>query len=363
MRLGVVFTLGVSVEALRRSGLFSREMAVLEALGGRLGQAHLFTYDRAPVPAPAPHVVVHHATRVMPTAMYSILMPMVRYRHVTRVNVFRTVQANGVWTAVLAARLARRPLVFRMGFLWSRLLAAMGKPAWKQHTARWAERLGARAAAAVVVTTEGIRRAVIGRYRVDASRVVVVPNGIDTRRFSRADAYDAKGPVCFVGRLTEEKSLALVIDALVGLDRRLLVVGDGPQRPALEARAATAGVDARFVGTVPNDAVPDLLQRAGIFVFPSVSEGSPKAMLEAMACGVPVVTTPWEGADEFIGDGRGLVVDRRAAALRGAIGDLAHDPALAARVGEAGRAWVAATHSIDVAVAREAELLRRVAGQ
>jgi len=186
----------------------------------------------------------------------------------------------------------------------------------------------------------------------DATRVRVVRNGVhvpepDVVARARATARAALGMgpneiwLGFVGRLTAEKGTDLLLRALAadpGPDG-LLVVGDGPDRPALEAAARRAPVPVRFCGF--QDDVSPFLAAADVFVQPSRSEGLPFAVLEAMAHGVPVVCARVGGMPGVV-DGCGVLVPPEdPAALADALRDLVHDPAGRHRLGAAGRARVA----------------------
>lgn len=136
--------------------------------------------------------------------------------------------------------------------------------------------------------------------------------------------------------------------ALRALAPRLLIVGDGPQRAALEALALELGLAAStsFVGAVPHADVPSWLARLDVYAAPSRldSESFGVAVIEASACGLPVVVSDAGGLPEVVRDGvTGIVVPRDdVPALQAALRRLLLDPALRRRLGQAGRAHVAA---------------------
>jgi glycosyltransferase involved in cell wall biosynthesis len=125
-----------------------------------------------------------------------------------------------------------------------------------------------------------------------------------------------------VARLVPLKNLGLLLEAVALVGERvpathLILVGDGPEADALRARAATLGIGNRvtFMGYVPQNETPALYRTADVFALSSDFDNSPNAVLEAMACGLPVVTTDVGGVREFVIDGvGGLVVPPNAAA-------------------------------------------------
>lgn len=136
-----------------------------------------------------------------------------------------------------------------------------------------------------------------------AGPVPVVPNGIDLARIAAVPPAAEEWDVIFTGRLIRDKNVDLLLRALVPVreevpDLRALIVGDGPERPALERLARDLGLSGAvtFAGFLPDhDSVIAAMKASRVFVLPSTREGFGIAALEAMACGVPVVTTDHPG--------------------------------------------------------------------
>jgi glycosyltransferase involved in cell wall biosynthesis len=155
-----------------------------------------------------------------------------------------------------------------------------------------------------------------------------VPVPVDIGRF--AGRSDGGGGVVYLGRLSEQKRVDLLLDAVhaAGVRAPVSIIGDGPARGELEARARTLGLDnVRFLGALPDDAVPSLVAAADVAAFPSRNEGLGLAAAEALLLGVPVVaTTDGGGVLDLVTDGAGARIvspDARAfgAALLGALSD------------------------------------------
>jgi glycosyltransferase involved in cell wall biosynthesis len=173
-------------------------------------------------------------------------------------------------------------------------------------------------------------------------RLTVLDHFVDTA--GTAPKATPGGKVVFAGRLAPEKGLDALIEAIarVGAGAELDVAGDGPERARLEALAAArAPGRVRFHGRLPKDRLLDLIRAAAVVAVPSRwHENQPMAVLEAFACGVPVVTTNLGGLPELVDQGRdGVVVDADdLQALAGALEGLLADPERAFAMGRAARA-------------------------
>lgn len=186
-------------------------------------------------------------------------------------------------------------------------------------------------------------------------KIHFIPYALDTQHFRPAApeeraalrakfGLDGALTACFTGRLVEEKGLDVLIQAWQELARRqpqarLLIIGDGSQRQKLEAQAAAAGLShlVRFTGPVADTA--PYLQACDLYVQPSFTEGLPISMLEAMACGLPVLATRVGGASDLLVDrqnGR-LTRPHDAAALYEPLDEMIASPAERARYGAQAR--------------------------
>jgi glycosyltransferase involved in cell wall biosynthesis len=182
-----------------------------------------------------------------------------------------------------------------------------------------------------------------------AAKIDVVHNGVDIDDFALPPGPDVRselagsreGPVFLtVARLDQQKGHDVLLRAATRVaDGRFVLAGEGPERPLLEALAAELRLGDRVLFLGRRSDVPDLLAAADAFVLPSRFEGSPLAVLEAMAAGKPVVCSAIGGTDELVVHGEtGLLVPvGDADALSAALRELAADSSLRARLGAAGR--------------------------
>jgi glycosyltransferase involved in cell wall biosynthesis len=200
-----------------------------------------------------------------------------------------------------------------------------------------------RAAARVVVLTAEQRSAVAARYRMDPARIAVIPNGVAEEFFYSGQRLPKTKPrLLFVGRLSVQKNLPLLLRALAGVSERFetTLVGDGEAETNLRKLAAGMGLqNIRFYGRADGGELRELYRNADIFVLPSEREGMPLVLLEALAMGLPVVATDISGTRDVIDHGVNgvLVPPDDALALREALLSVAADLDDYRRMSEASR--------------------------
>jgi glycosyltransferase involved in cell wall biosynthesis len=254
---------------------------------------------------------------------------------------------------IVAAALARVPARVASAQLFLEMPKLVGIDA--QHA------LLTRALHRHVAVSQFVARRLRERFGVPDERIVVIPNAVDPPRAVAPDALlraeivgDDRTPLALtVARLDAQKGITHLIDAAAMVPGVVFAIaGEGPDRAALEARAAERGVSSRIRFLGHRRDVPALLAIADLFVLPSLYEGFPLSVLEAMAAGVPVVATDIGGTDELVSNETGWPVapaDPRAIAE--GVRALLADRDGAARRAAAARARVLTVHSTSAMVA------------
>ena len=186
-------------------------------------------------------------------------------------------------------------------------LLRSGRPIWMRY-ALGKKRLQ-RGGTLFLAVSDALRKQAIARGFPE-ERTVTHYNGVDLDRFQPGQAPAEPGLILHVGRLVEKKGTKVLIEALTGLaDAKLVIIGDGPLRGALERQARALGERVRFLGELPSDDVAQWMRRASVLAAPSViaadgdAEGLPNVVVEAAASGLPVVSTIHSGIPEAIEDG------------------------------------------------------------
>lgn len=223
------------------------------------------------------------------------------------------------------------------------------------------DRRTASLSAGSVCVSEGVRR-----FNADAGispdRLTVIPNGIDPLRFDHAEKVsrselgvpEEAHLVVYVGRLDVQKGIPFLLDAAEQVvatrpQWHLAMVGDGPERASLRARTdSSALLSGRVHWLGRRDDIPSVLKAADLLVLPSLWEGMPNVVLEAMAARRAVVATAVEGTEDLVITGQTgwLVPTKDAEALAGSLEDAVDHPNLTRQYGEAGRRRIESEFSV-----------------
>lgn len=239
---------------------------------------------------------------------------------------------------------------------------------WKTWPYHLADRVLAPWTHCIVANCEAVRKFVEHHVPLDAARLCVIPNGVDTRRFLPRE-HGPADPVtfCAIGRLAPQKRMDLVLKALAGLGQhgvraRLLILGEGPLAGELHALAESLGVAPRVEWRGAVDDVTAALLESDVFVLASDWEGMPNVALEAMASGLPVVATAVDGSVELVKDCETGLLTRPgdAAGLAAAMERCATSAELRQRLGRTGRMRAESEFSMDRMVERYQSLYERL---
>ncbi len=281
-------------------------------------------------------------------------------------DVINTHSSTDAWLAALAVQTLGKPIPI----VRTRHISAQipHNPA-----TRW---LYQRASQHIVTTGERLREQLIGVNRFSPAAITSVPTGVDTTHFVPGDKAAARqqlglpadAPIIgIVATLRSWKGHRYLVEAFAALPdtTRLLIVGDGPVRAALQAQIEQLGLAGRVIMPGNQRDVLPWLQAMDVFALPSyANEGVPQAILQAMLCGLPIISTPVGSILEAVEhEHTGLIVEpQNAEALRQAIEKLLADPELRQTLGNAARERALARFGFESMVERMEGIFCNVTG-
>ncbi|OSM00061.1 glycosyltransferase family 4 protein [Magnetofaba australis] len=368
VHLTLLFTRGVSLTQWEEGGMLERELALYRALRPNLGRITLITHghgEDARFKRLLPEFDIVYNRWRLPTWRYAQFLNGLWRPWRRGKTIFKSNQTNGADIALTLAKSARKPFIARAGYAYADF--AKRKQGFHTLPAARAAILEHRVfngADRCVVTTRDMADDLTTLYGVEPEKIRVIPNYVECERFAPDGDSPAPGTprALFVGRLDEQKNVRNLLLAFKNLNAELHLIGDGPLRAELEALAQQEGINARFLGRVNHAELPHHILRATLFIMPSHYEGHPKALLEAMSCGRPVIGGNAPGIRGVITSGEnGLLCGHEPSQIAEATRSLLESSALRDKLALSARRYVMENVTLKRVTEQELTLLKELA--
>ena len=366
--MALFFTRGVSLRSWDEAGLFEREVALYRRLQSRGVKVIFITYGDA--------TDLDYRTRIpgisiccnrwnLPDQWYARLIPWLHRKALKTADLVKTNQTYGAEIALAAAQYWHKPLLARCGYMWSDFnVLECGADSLQATHSLSIESKVFHAADGIVVTTSAMRANIETRFSGLGKKITVIPNYVDTDIFAPAitSNNDDRKRLCFVGRLEPQKNIAVLIQAVNDLDVDLDIIGQGVLHDQLRTIAAS-NPRINFLGTISHTMLPGVLRSCSVFILPSLYEGHPKSLLEAMACGLPVIGTDVPGIKEVVNHGNtGWLCKTDAGSIREAIQTVLSDTTLQQQLGNNASRYISEHNALERIVETELETYHRILG-
>lgn len=360
-RMVLFFTDGVSLKDWEQAGIFTRETAFYNRLSRYLAKIYFLTYgdegERRYQEKLAGNIEIFP---VLGNNWRNGGREVLR-EVLGKVDFLRTHQVKGSETALRCKKERQLPLFVRSGYIWSlhhRLESRNPFSSWRVAVK---ERKILRQCDAVLCASQmGMAHA--RRLCGNSEKPIGwIPNYVDTSLFKPLVAQKRRRSVIFVGRLVPQKNIFSLLRALEGIDCSLTIIGDGPLRQSILFEASKKKIKLEYHEQIVNEKLPDVLNEHEIFILPSFYEGMPKALLEAMACGLAVVGSRIDGIKELIKESvNGCLCRTDPQAIKEAVLKLLREPALIQRYGNQARKSVELEFSLEQVVKKEVDFYKSV---
>ncbi|MBM4177428.1 glycosyltransferase, partial [Candidatus Gribaldobacteria bacterium] len=299
----------------------------------------------------------------IPNWLYVFLLPFFRRKEIKQVEVLKTNQMSGALPAIISKVIYKKKLIVRCGYEWLSTLIKAKKPFYKKTLVYCLEFLAYKLADKIIFTSKTDKEFAKKIFHLKEEKIAIIPNYIDTDLF-KPNYFAKKEPnsVCYVGRLSKEKNIDLLIKSIKDLPEvRLYLIGDGLLKNELQKQAESLGLEKRviFLGKIENEKLPDLLNKCEVFALLSNYEGNPKALLEAMACGLVCITSDIEGVREIIQDKQnGLLLNgNEPSSFPSVLHFIKQNKELSQQVSQQARKTIESNFSLEKILAREVGLL------
>jgi glycosyltransferase involved in cell wall biosynthesis len=362
--LGLFFTKGVSVQLWKEKGLLDREKIIYEKLIEKkyFSKIYWFTYgisDKKYAKGLNENIEIVPMPKLFNfkrgALVYSFVLPLLRRKYLKKACVYKTNQMMGSWVAIISKWCYQKPVLIRTGYT----LSLFSQQKIKKGIVELIERLAYRFADFSTVSSQNDLNYIKKRYRV--KNIALNPNYIDLNIFKGNYSVKKNGKIVFVGRLSGQKNLFGLLAGLKDTKYVLDVYGFGEEKEKLKQFVLINKVNVNFMGTINNNILAKRLPEYEIFILPSFYEGMPKALLEAMSCGLPCIGTNVRGINEVINHGEnGWLVKTDSKSVGAGIKRLMNDKKLREKLGKSARKTIEEKYSLEKVLKKEIEIYSRL---
>ncbi len=384
MKTLVTFTYGISLDDWDKIGIIEREISLYKELTGKKIEVSFLTYGN--------HKDLEFSSllgsiKIYPISNYiqskipichlikSFILPFKLKDLMKEFDIIKTNQINGCWIAYIAKILYNKKIIIRGGYEWlNRYRSFYNNKGMRNYVKyllnySWIfinELFAYKLADKIILTNEEDLSYILKYFRLKRKfkndKISLIYNFIDSNLFKPLNKVKKKNQILFIGNLKGIKNLVNLLDAFKDLkDFGLDIIGKGPYRNKLEKRARELGINVNFLGIIPNNKIPEILNQYEIFILPSYYEGNPKVLLEAMSCGIACIGTNIHGINNIIQHKyNGYLCGTSSKEIRNALLTLNKDAALRKKIGENAREFVLKNCSLNSIVKKEYLMYREI---
>lgn len=369
-KLLLLFTDGMSVEAWDRLGVLSREIGIYSLFNRYLGELWWLSYG-----SNDQHYREHLArngiklflakksTDGQNSRKFDGISEFVEH-NLDFLRQFDFIKTNQLSAANLGFEIKIRTgarLILRQGYITPLRFQLRAKNPLRQLIYFLRSRSFYHAADAIIITSNQAKNYIRKWFKIDSKKIHVIQNYIDTELFRTMKSTGKKRDILFIGRFAYQKNLFNLIRALDSLRVSMTMIGAGKYRGQIERLTQAKGLDILFHERVTNNELPSVYNAHRIFVLPSRYEGNSKVLLEAMACGMPVVASDVWGNDEIIKHMKnGYLCGTDVSSIRVAVRTLLSDAELRKALGANARESVLKNNDLVSNIEREIEIYIRL---
>jgi len=352
MNLILFFTKGVSLYDWDKVGILCREVKLYNRLIDKNIKISFITYgDKKDLlfKSRLNGIKIYCNRWGLPKNYYNRFIHLLHFNCLRKCDLIKTNQMEGSEIALRCAQYWSKPLIGRMGYIWSefeRLKKTENKINFQYKLN--IEKKVIEGAKKVVVTTAEMAERINKIHSNVPSKTIIIPNFVDTDSFKPDKSIEKDIDILFVGRIDEQKNIYSLLEALKKLQLNARIIGSGPLQESLINKYVKLKNKFIWQNNVSNSELPYYMNRSRLYILPSYYEGHPKTLLEAMSCGLPVIGANSPGINNIIThNSNGYLCETNSESLSSAIMELLGDHSLCNKLGQNAREFVVNNFSID----------------
>jgi len=367
--LTLFFTGGVSLKTWAEVGNLDRELEIYKRLSKKLKNVNMVTYggkgDR--VYAKDLGEINLLSTTWHKSSKITLLHLLLNYLpQIYRSDILKTNQIPGSEIPIWFKKHFGKKLIVRCGYLHGYFIKNQSKDQKTINNAIELEKKAFSCADMGIVTSSWQRDIVIKQYNIEPAKIKVIPNYVITDVFKPHPEIQKKYDLIFVGRSGSQKNISNLLEAIKYLKTKnknisLLMIGGCCDNNEIREIVNQHRLNVSFKGNIPNFELPYVLNQAKVFILPSYYEGHPKALLEAMSCGLPCIGSDVTGIREDIEHMEsGYLCKTNFKSIANTIKKVLSDDLLRKKIGNSARKYILNNYSIDKILKMELEVIQEV---
>ena len=384
MKLLFTFTYNISLERWYNTGLIDREILIYRELAKKDVAISFLTYGNK-TDFKYSHFL--GSIRLFPISKYiesksfflkflkSLFLPFKLKNFFTNFDLIKTGQIYGSWVAIIAKMLYGKKIIIRSGFEWlnatKNVIERRSLKKFIRYMLRYTfiflnELFAYRLADGIILTSDYDIPFIIKYYKVKKkfkkNKIRLIYNFIDTELFRPISMPKKDKHILYIGSLHRGKNVVNLVKAFKNLnDFHLDIIGKGPDENKLRKIIEENNINVNFLGLFPNKKIPEIINQYHIFLLPSISEGNPKVLLEAMSCEIACIGTNIEGINNIITHKKnGYLCETDSESIGNAVISLYNDSALRKEIRKNGREFVLENCSLQSITKKEYEFYQEI---
>ncbi|MEM4326173.1 MAG: glycosyltransferase family 4 protein [Candidatus Pacearchaeota archaeon] len=372
MRLILFFTYGVSLRTWAETGILDREIILYKKLiekGLKISfitygdeSDYLYKHKLGDIEIIPFYSFVKKPSNKIIRFIQSFFLPLILRDQINKSDIIKTNQMSSTWAPLIAKLLFKKKLIVRCGFVWYRFKLKENPTFLLKLYLYLTEWFSYHVADGIILTSYDDMQYITKKFRINnQAKIKIIPNYIDTETFRPFPGNTKSRHLLYIGRLSKQKNLFNLLDSLKGSIYTLDIIGDGELKEKLKEYAIQNKVNVNFLGRFPNNKIPEILNQYEVFILPSFYEGNPKALLEAMSCGLAVIGTDVDGINNIVKHKEnGFLCKNDSSSIRNAIDTIMGDEFLRQSIGAQAREFIINNCDIDKIVKKELNVYNAV---
>lgn len=339
-------------------GIFSRESSLYNLLADHFNNIYIFTYgskrDLKYAKYFKKNVIVIPKKINIPDIIYELLLPFIERKIIKKCAFFKTNQNSGIIAPTIAKILNKNSkFIVRSGYIGSEHAKLAKFPFYAKAYFWLAENFAYRFCDKAFIPSNNFAP-LIKKYPFLENRLIAMNNFIDVDLFKKR-GVEKKYDIIYVARLNKDKNHLAILEAVKGKSLKIIFIGQGEEKKNIVYFSKKNNIFVEIIDKIPNNCLPDYYNSSRICVFPSLHEGNPKTLLEAMSCSLPVIGFNVIGVNSIIqNDKNGLLLEHHDIEnLKKSIEKILNDNILSHRLSLSARKFIEDNFSLDMLLDKE----------